>query len=210
MKSCLVCDIEFEVRSKFHRNQKYCCRRCCCNAQHRKQRGLSLKLLLLTCEVCDKNFEQKRANNTSYCSPRCKKLGVSRKFKGLPIKGPPKHIWGTGYVTKDGYKMVSKNHPNAKCRSKKSGKGQIFEHTYIMSKHLGRPLRKGESVHHKNGIRDDNRLENLELWVNTIRFGQRLEDKVKHYKEFLELYGYDVITKKDNKRLLGGHDGKTY
>jgi hypothetical protein len=57
--------------------------------------------------------------------------------------------------------------------------------------------RKGETIHHKNGIRDDNRLENLELWVNTIRYGQRLEDKILWCKDFLEQYGYKVIMKEN-------------
>ncbi len=91
---------------------------------------------------------------------------------------------------KEGYKQIlMKDHPNA------ARNGYVMEHVVIMAHHLGRPLRKGETVHHRNGIRDDNRLENLELWINTIRFGQRLEDKVKHYKEFLESYGHTVILK---------------
>lgn len=52
----------------------------------------------------------------------------------------------------------------------------IQQHAYVMEQILGRPLRPGENVHHKNGIRHDNRPENLELWVTTQPKGQRPED----------------------------------
>lgn len=61
-----------------------------------------------------------------------------------------------------------------------------------MSSYLGRPLREFENVHHINGVRTDNRLENLELWVSHQPKGQRPEDLVKWAKEIVEMYGDEV------------------
>lgn len=128
------------------------------------------------------------------CSiPGCDRLQDARgwcanHWKHWKLYGDPlikKHRSpGEGTVNEQGYYLVRMpDHPNANVN------GYVHEHRMVMSEHLGRPLKPFENVHHKNGNRRDNRLENLELWVTIQPSGQRPEDLVEWARKILELYG---------------------
>jgi len=80
-------------------------------------------------------------------------------------------IASTGYV-----RIKLPNHPRADT------KGYVAEHALVMEQSIGRPIVLGETIHHKNGIRGDNRIENLELWVGNHTSGQRMNDYVEEIK----------------------------
>lgn len=72
--------------------------------------------------------------------------------------------------------------------------GWELEHRYVMAGMLGRPMLKTETVHHRNGQRDDNREANLELWVGLGQQpkGARAEDVAVWARELLALYGTEA------------------
>jgi len=94
------------------------------------------------------------------------------------------HAGGQGYYML----VVPKGTPGAKPPTPRSIGWRMLEHRYVMQHHLGRPLLASETVHHLNGDRSDNRLENLELWSSAQPPGQSVTDKLKWAREIIGLY----------------------
>lgn len=136
------------------------------------------------CQVqeCRKKITTKGAR---YCSMHYWRLRNHGSFD-LPPKpvAPP-----TKWVTRWGYMHVYlPGHPMA------NSAGAVYEHRLVMSEHIGRPLTSVETVHHINGDRLDNRIENLELWSKSHPSGQRVSDKVEWAIELLRTYAPEVLS----------------
>jgi hypothetical protein len=148
LKQCKHCGKDFNPHLGRVETNIYCSRQCFFESRR----------VYKVCERCGDTFYV-RANfqRTRFCSTSCRR-GV--KIEALRAK---RHTNGTGYVYR-----YAPEHPSIKGKPYQ----YVAEHRLVMEAMLGRFLRSGENVHHKNGDRGDNRPENLELWEVNQPAGQ--------------------------------------
>lgn len=144
------------------------------------------------CRDCAYEFTTR--NNSTICNSctykkrvikedhRCEKCNTLIDFRArncpqcTPNNGRPAVPIGSKKMESYGYINI------------KTDKGWLREHVHVMEEHIGRRLFPNESVHHKNGQRDDNRIENLELWATSQPSGQRVEDLLNWADEIITKY----------------------
>jgi hypothetical protein len=136
-------------------------------------------------EGCDRRRYARELCNTHY--RRLRHTGDARADEPIRI------VTGEGSLS-HGYWKVQVPEED---RWLMPGLDSALEHRLVMARALGRPLRDDEVVHHRNGDRTDNRLENLELWSTAHPKGQRVEDKLAFAVELLRRYAPDRLVSDD-------------
>lgn len=184
---CQQCGNEFMVtRGENHHYQKvvgknrpYCSKAC----SYLGRRNIADTRHATSCKNCGKSFvrSRRRGNGGIYreqalCSRQCKNEWVSKLARARFGIGPTSRRVKTGYV----YLRF----PAANGRPTYT----TLEHRHVMEQSLGRALYPDETVHHVNGQRSDNRLENLQLFSSRHGPGQRVIDKVTFAVEMIQRY----------------------
>lgn len=125
------------------------------------------------CKDCGRNLASNSRRKTLVCR-KCYRGKNHVEWRGGKIGA------GDGYI-----KIYKPDHPFV------VNKKYVLEHRLVIEKKIGRYLTANETVHHKNGVRSDNRLENLELRINSHPYGITIPDAIKWAKEILRIYGED-------------------
>lgn len=168
--TCEVCGIAY---TKKYRKQR-CCSRECGNKAKSADREQQ-------CKSCGSTFERPHGKLRMYCSRTCAMLG---RYRGGQVHEHPE---GATISHSAGY-----------TQEKREGKW-VMQHRLVMESMIGRPLTDAERVHHKNGKRDDNRPENLELWVGT---GQSKKDPAGVRLVYKVLDMIDSLSPSERERVM--------
>lgn len=197
--SCRHCEKLFQIkpaylaeyRRKYDKDPPYCSRGCA----HAGRKALSDAKYRFTCIQCGKDLPvQRRPGGTlnrekRLCSTECRSL-----FRRLDYQARHPDAEATRSVVRNGYVRVIIPGKNGMPSR------ETFEHRWVMEQHIGRELLPEETVHHRDGNRQHNAIENLELFSSRHGPGQRVIDKVDFaidmlltYPEFAAAKGYKLV-----------------
>lgn len=142
--------------------------------------------------ICEIDGCSSRPIGRNLCTTHYNRLFQSIEMNA-PIREKKESLGYRRWRTYNGYVMVPVPEGTHGLLRDNHHRARMLEHRYVMQQHLGRSLLKTEQVHHRNGIRDDNRIENLELKSSAHGAGISVIDDVLHCLDRIErLVGLDL------------------
>ena len=187
---CYQCGKEFQRDSHRERKHGWCSRLCWREYANAHRRGIEI-----SCANCGKKFFEYPSNLRQRKGNQRGRYCCSRECRYALIKGSGHYSWKGRYKNRAGYVLLRDALIPEEFKSMITC-GHVLEHRLIMAQHLGRPLERHEVVHHLNGIKDDNRAENLELYPLYEHTGITNEHKL-----VLKLKKENTILKKTIQEL---------
>lgn len=148
----------------------------------------------VTCGMCHRDRWVTRISMlhiqtfTGLCRSCCHKIMTPPPAKPGYKRGYTRTVTSEGYIT-----LVIASLPKSDqllcvgMEQKHGGSGRVLEHRLVMARSLNKPLEKNEVVHHKNGDKTDNRIENLELAAECHGKGVRQHDLIEENQRLRQL-----------------------
>ena len=178
-RPCQSCGVDFLPRSQA---VKYCCAKCRTDGRRSVRKA--------ECKTCGGEFIRPVGRRQDHCSYSCSKKGKTHANAGRASPAGAVSPSGDGYL-----------------KEKTADGTWVQQHRLVMERRLGRKLARTEHVHHKDGDRANNALENLELWVTKGRSkkdpsGQRLEDVLADFLNQPEIRGIEAQAEAAFRRVF--------
>jgi len=200
-------DTEYGLKLGYRTNCKYIV--VSCELCHGKRWVSCHRIVTNRCKGCSnigrkatpetKNLMSIRFKGRKFSLETRHRLSATRKGK---YTGAESHMWKGGRRKHTHGYIMQRLYSDDKYYDMVGKAGCVPEHRLVMARYLGRSLEQWEIVHHKNGIKDDNRIENLKLIGNNGEHNTQIEQVMRNKDKKIEMQSIEIFKLKKEISIL--------